>query len=172
MVVRCTRRACDLLRVRPAPDIPPAEDDWYLNALWIDRRKCLLFVHAATLFPVFVADVRAADVRPIGPYVVPVLRAALSAEQLPPDCLGVLDPDHIRVATTASRSVLGVMNELAVLCRYQVASAGRLDRADISALNRFLRRTPHNRDGYVWPLDLVAERLSASGAPGGPSLTR
>jgi uncharacterized protein DUF6933 len=167
VVLRCTRRACDLLRVQPAPDIPPGEDDWYLNVLWIDRRKCLLFLHATTLFPVFVADVRAAEVWPIGAFTVRVLEAALSAEQLPADCLGVLDPGDVRPAKTASRSVLGVMNELAYLSRYQAARAGGLGRTDVSALNRFLRRTPHNRDGYVWPLDLVTARVARQSSPRG-----
>src|SRR5207247_415481 len=39
------------------------------NLLWLDRRKCLLLTHAGTLFPVFVADVRAADLRPPGSYI-------------------------------------------------------------------------------------------------------
>jgi hypothetical protein len=112
-----------------------------------------------------VRHVRAADVRPIGPYAAGVLSAALRAEQLPPGCLGALDPDGIQLAKTASRRVLGVMNVLAINCRYQIAGAGGLDRADVAALNRFLRRTPHNVDGYVWPLDLVAARLAAPGSP-------
>lgn len=40
---------------------PPSDDDWYLNLLWLDRRKCLLLAHAGTLFSVFVAGVRKAD---------------------------------------------------------------------------------------------------------------
>ena len=69
VVLRCTRRALELLgnsavaRVDP----PASDDDWYLNLLWLERRKCLLFTHAGTLFSAFVGDVRAADLRPIGP---------------------------------------------------------------------------------------------------------
>src|SRR3972149_2635576 len=44
----------------------PADDEWYLNLLWIERGKCLLLTHAGTLFRVFVADVRKADLLPIG----------------------------------------------------------------------------------------------------------
>ena len=40
----------------PRPvELPASEDDWYVNLLWIDRRKCLLSMHTGTLFPVFVA---------------------------------------------------------------------------------------------------------------------
>src|SRR5262245_46545241 len=49
-------------------DAAPADDDWYANVLWLERRKCLLLTHAGTLFSIFVADVRAPELRPLGPY--------------------------------------------------------------------------------------------------------
>jgi hypothetical protein len=60
MILRCTAKMLTLLGAGPAALVtaPPSADDWYLNLLWIDRRKCLLLTHAGTLFPVFVADVR------------------------------------------------------------------------------------------------------------------
>ncbi|MCA1699222.1 MAG: hypothetical protein LC790_10115, partial [Actinobacteria bacterium] len=45
-------------------DAPTSSDDWYANLLWLDRRKCLLIVHAGTLFALFVADIRVRDLRP------------------------------------------------------------------------------------------------------------
>ena len=79
MILPCTAKMLILLGARPAalPDIPPSNDDWYLNLLWIDRRKCLLLTHAGTLFPVFVPDIRKADIAPIGPYVVGRIADAL-----------------------------------------------------------------------------------------------
>ncbi len=55
MVVRCTRRMLDLLggRAFRLTELPPAADDWYLNLLWLDRRKCLLLTHAETLWWVY-----------------------------------------------------------------------------------------------------------------------
>ena len=163
MVLRCTRRVLDLLggRAITLTDLPAADEDWYANLLWLDRQKCLLLTHAGTLFSVFLAGVRKADLRPIGPYVVKAVEAELRSESLPPDTFGQLDPDAVRLAKTASRSTLGFMNEMAVHLRYQVADAGGLSHCDISALNRGLRRTLHNRGGYVYPIELVAQRLAA-----------
>jgi hypothetical protein len=134
-------------------------EDWYANIVWIDRRKCLLLTHAATLFPVFVADVRARDLRPPGPFVVQHIVAALADEDLPVDALGPLDPDGVRVARTASRQMLGFMNDATQASRWIIDEAGGLKHADLDELNRFLRRTLHNRGGYHQPLELVAERL-------------
>jgi hypothetical protein len=163
MVMRCTRRMLDLLggRALRLTDLPPADDDWYLNLLWLDRRKCLLLTHAETLFSVFRAGVRAADLRPLGPYVVRAVEAELRSERLPPATFDQLDPDAVRLAKTASRSTLGFMNEMAVHLRYQIAGAGGLSHCDINTLNHHLRRTLHNRGQYVYPIELVAQRLAA-----------
>ena len=48
MILRCTAKILTLLATRPAElATPPAsDDDWYLNVLWIERRKCPLLTHA------------------------------------------------------------------------------------------------------------------------------
>jgi len=163
MILRCTGRFLDLLGRRGVTlvDDPPSGEDWYANLMWIDRRKCLLLTHAGTLFPVFAADVRKPDLRPPGPFIVAQIRAALADERLPPSALGELDADNVRLAQTASRSVLGFMNDSALACRYSVEHAGGLALTDLDDLNRSLRRQLHNRDDYHQPLDLVLEHLSA-----------
>jgi hypothetical protein len=92
--------------------------------------------------------------------VVKAVEAKLRSETLPPNIPGELDPDAVRLAKRASRSTLGFMNEMAVHLRYAVADAGGLSHCDISALNHHLRRTLHNRGGYVYPIELVAQRLA------------
>jgi hypothetical protein len=163
VVLRCTRKLLDLLggRALTLTGLPPADEDWYANLLWLDRKKCLLLTHAGTLFSAFLPQVRTADLRPIGPYVVNAIEAELDSENLPPDTFGQLNPDTLRLAKTASRSILGFMNEMAVHLRYQVADAGGLSNCNSSALNHDLRRTLHNRSGYTYPIELVAQRLAA-----------
>lgn len=160
VTLRCTSKALSLLGTRPAAltEIAPDENDWYLNLLWIERRKCLLLTHAGTLFSVVLTDVRAADLRPIRPAVVNAIEAALDDEGLPRDTLGALDPEAAILARTASRSVLGFMNQMATDIEWQVARRGGLALADPRALNRYLQRTLRNRGGYVHPIDLVRER--------------
>ena len=163
MILRCTAKMLRLLDIRAAAlvEAVPSTDDWYVNLLWIERRKCLLLTHAGRLFPVFVADVRKADLRPIGPYVVGLFDEHLRSEGLAADTLGRLHPADVHLAKTASRSILGVMNDAATHARYRIEAMGGIDRSDTVFLNRFLRRALHNRGGeYVTPLDLVAQRLS------------
>lgn len=165
MIVRCTAKALKLLGARPAalPAIAATDDDWYLNLLWFDRRKCLLLVHAGTVFSVFVPDVRKSDLDPLGPFLVEAVTLALDAERLPHDVLGALDGSDVRIARTASRRVLGFMNELAWHIEYALGRSGSVLDVDVITLQRQLQRTLHNHGGTsATPLDLVAERLRSA----------
>ena len=69
MIVRCTAKLRALVgrQAQPPSDPVVSPDDFYANLLIIERRKCLLVTHAATLFSVFCPDVRraAAPARPV-----------------------------------------------------------------------------------------------------------
>lgn len=66
-------------------------------------------------------------------------------------------------ARTASKRILGVMNEDARMCDYAIASAGGLAHLDVLDLNRGLRRSLHTVDGggYATALDAVRARSGA-----------
>jgi len=115
-------KALDLLGVRRMSLVerPPSDDDWYLNLLWFDRRKCLLLTHTGTVFSIFIPDVRKAEFTPTGPYVIAAIEATRRAEGLPVDALGELDSNDLLLTKTASRKVLGFMNEIASHISYAV----------------------------------------------------
>jgi hypothetical protein len=164
MILRCTGNMLALLGARNVAAAQVGEDDWYLNLLWVDGRKCLLLAHAGTAFPVFVADVRKRDLAPLGERVAGTIRRALRAEGLPDDTLGGLDPGEVTITKTASRQLLGFMNDMALHAGYEIADAGGLGACDIAVLNHRLRQTLHNHDGhYATPLDLVTARRERGG---------
>lgn len=157
MVIRCTQRLFGLLDVAKT-QASPNPDDWYANLIWIDHRKCLIVLHAETLFPIIAVDVRKDDLRPAGHYFVELVRQALRDEQLPSGVLGELDPETVSFAATASRSVLAHMNQMVE--EWKFLAAGRVDLTHPDVINHRLRRTLVTRAGdYRQPLELVSERL-------------
>lgn len=161
MVVRCTKKMLDLLGEEQAGlvELHPSEDDWYLNLLWIDRRKCLLLTHSGTLFSVFRAEVRSGELRPIGAYLLEAIESELRAEQLPVDTFPELAASSVIIARTSSRRTLGFMTEMAFEARWEIADQGGLAGCDIGAINRGLRRGLHDHDGYATPIELVEARF-------------
>jgi len=161
VVVRCTKKMLDLLGVGSTTlgELPPSDDDWYVNLVWIGRQKCLLLTHAGTLFSVFRVGVHVADLRPLGNYLVEAIEAELRAEGLPADTFSALEPDSVQLAKTASRSTLGFMTEMAFELEWIIADKRGLRRSDINDLNHALRRMLWNRGDYVRPIELVHQPL-------------
>jgi len=159
MLLRCTTRLLELLGDPKTEDRPSSPEDWYANVFWVQRRKCLLVTHAGTLFSVFAPAVRAADLRPLGAFVAPLITHQLLAEGFPADALGPLDPTQAKIARTADRQVLGCMNDLALVCRRAAADAGSVSRLDLQALHQRLQRNITSARNYVPPVDLLADKL-------------
>ena len=64
--IRCTQKL--LAQIGPEKRIdeaasPESPWDWYANLLWIERRKCVLFTNAGTLYCFLSPDVRAKEIR-------------------------------------------------------------------------------------------------------------
>jgi hypothetical protein len=163
VVLRCTKKMLDLLGGRniTLSELPPTDDDWYLNLVWIGREKCLLLTHAGTLFSLFRGGIHVADLRPLGDYLVNAIEAELRAEGLPADTFSQLERDDLRLAKTASRSTLGFMTEMTFELGWIITDKGGLRRSDINDLNHALRRMLWNRGDYVRPIELVNQRLDA-----------
>ena len=142
-------------------ELPPTDDDWYLNLVWIERQKCLLLTHSGTLFSVFRTGIHVADLRPLGTYLVEAIQTELRTEGLPEGTFPHLDPDDLRLAKTASRSTLGFMTEMAFELGWIISDGGGLRRSDANALNHALRRMLWNCGDYVRPIELVTRRLNA-----------
>lgn len=162
VILRCTKKLLAVLGAgRVGVNTPAADTDWYANLLWCERRKCLLLTQAATLFTAVQADVRAAELRSTHRLVVGLIVRELASEGLPPDTFGDLAAQDLRVTTTADRSVVGCMTDMANYWMAGVMHGGGLDRADLVAINRSLRRNINSARGHQRPIDLVTEGLNA-----------
>ena len=161
MILRCTKKLLAVLGAGRVANPGPAPDagDWYANLLWFDRRKCLLLTHAATLFSIFEADVRAADLRETRRLVTGMVERELSRENLPPVTFGNLRSQELILAKTADRSVLGCMNDMAFLCEVIISGAGGLAHCDLGELNQALHRNINSSRGYRPPVELAAQQL-------------
>jgi hypothetical protein len=65
------------------------------------------------------------------------------------------------LATTAGRSVLECINEMAFLCEVSITRSSGLASTDIAELNQALRRNINSARGYTPPIELAARCLRA-----------
>jgi Domain of unknown function (DUF6933) len=162
VILRCTKKLLTVMGVPVAQPAPmPGPEDWYANLLWFGRRKCLLLTHSATLFTIFEPNVTVGSLRATHQLVADLIGRELRREGLPPGTFGDLEQDHILLAKTADRSVLGCMNDMAFMCEHAIAEAGGLSRIDLAKLNQSLRRNINSARGYCPPIELTARHLTA-----------
>jgi len=164
-VLRCTRKVLNDPGMEA--DEPAAVDDlagvlkeWYVNLLRIDRRKCLLFTDAGTLYTFLVAGVVKKDVQSL-----PLLFAEHLLENhlrdgIPADIAErVATVEPFRLAKTRDRRVLGSMTELAHLYRYHIERAGGLADTDLRELNRRMNDVPMKMLGMGHSVDVLRAQL-------------
>jgi len=164
MLLRCTSRLLQTIGGKTKPTLstaaPASSNDFYANLIWIEGRKCLLVTHAGTLFSIFTPDVRADDLRPLGRFVVPLIKDALNSEGLPSDTFGRLLDDDVELAKTADRSVLGCMNEMAWFSELVIMDAGNIRLLDVAQLNHELRRLIFGPLGSAHPVELATAQAA------------
>jgi Domain of unknown function (DUF6933) len=135
LIVRATRKLLDRLGA-PNPGAEQASTtllgDWYATA-WFWRPQITLLVSEVTPLPVLMPLAPAATLlQRFGPQ----LAAVLAAHGTPAET-ELPEMDQLQLAKTASRSVVGIMNEFTYL-----ADAWRQDEPDLLALAVRLAATP------------------------------
>ena len=137
-VVRATKKLRDRLgpvTLQPGEVSTTRLGDWYAGA-WFWKPQIALFVSEATLFPVLMPLAPAATLLKRFP---DHLTQALVAQNVPQTFITeeLAQMSDTRLAPTASRSVLGIMNEFTYL-----ADAWRHDEPDLLHLSLRLAGTP------------------------------
>ena len=164
MILRCTSRLLDLIGTRSIAAFEPTDKDWYGTIFWLEGRKCVLLVQAATLYSALALDIRVSDLRPPGGFVFTQVVRALDRDGLPRDTFGVIDAHYVQLAKTVDRSVVGSMNDMTHLSRHIIESVGGLACCDLGEVHRLLHGMPNGARGYATPLELA--RASVGKTPG------
>ena len=137
--------------------------DWYAKPFRISRRQCLIFMNEGTLFS-FIAHGISLKPSEVTKAFLTRLNYVFVEEGLPPAMTLEIcrEYEFVKLAATASRSLLGSLNELA--CRYQiyVDGQGGLDHCDMSAVTADVNRTPQKPIGWEYPIAAVTDLLAHS----------
>ncbi|MFT7650126.1 MAG: hypothetical protein ACI8Y4_004891 [Candidatus Poriferisodalaceae bacterium] len=150
---------------RPVPD-PPASStvlgDWYANVLFW-KPQVALFVNATTFMPVLMPLAPAAGVVGRFPAAMADVFATLGID---PRFVAAetVEMQSVVLAKTASRQVLGVMNEFVFMAEHTI-STGRSDHTDLAGLSVWLANTivgPVSREDGSTPLGALQNRVAAA----------
>jgi hypothetical protein len=156
VILRCTSRLLDLIGPKPTiAHIERSSEDWYGTVFWLEGRKCVLLVQAATLYSAVALDIRVGDLRPPGGFVFTQIVRALDRDALPRGTFGTIGPHDMRLARTLDRSVVGSMNDMVHQIRHIIDTMGGLGPCDRTEVHRLLHGMPNSARAYATPLELL-----------------
>ena len=161
-ILHCTKKAQNRLKVKPSDVLSEPTTrlgNWYCNEFTASRRKYLVFVNERTLLPV-VISVKGlktnADILELFKQRVfkTFLFMNLSDDKFMPE---ILEMDDVVFAKTASRSVVGSMNDIIAQAKFS-SDYHEID-VDSPAMFEHLSQIPLKANGYKRSTGLVAELL-------------
>jgi hypothetical protein len=167
MLIRCTAkllREMGLGKVAPHAGASPPESElgeWYANLFYIERRKCVIFANAPTLFSIISFDVRRPEIRDLAGLFRKGLELELRDEQFSNEAVGRLlaEAGEIRFDRTADRRVLGAMVDQVKGAQYHAWYEGGLEKCDRGGIVKRLNRTPMSTIDFNYPIEEYSKAL-------------
>jgi hypothetical protein len=159
-LLHCTRKLLKEMGVSPTAASRVAPDEskwgsWYANLLFVDRRKCVLFVHARTLASFLVGDLARAEMRNMNEVFRNGWGRYLLQEEFPAALVEALLSEYkeLTPATAHDKTVLGSMNDLAAHYKYEIPIMGSLKPEDLSEPIQKLNRMPMGAVKYAYAIE-------------------
>lgn len=165
-IIHCTQKLLKELNasvIEPdkIPDDSQGLSNWYANLIRIDRKKCLLFTNEKTLYSFLIPNVKKANLKNIVNEFLINLNFNLQYEGFSLEVISKImqEYEEIGFAKTASRKVLGCMNELAF--QYEVLIMGKegLGNVKILELNHSINRTIMGAIQHHYPIRALKKVL-------------
>jgi hypothetical protein len=163
LLIRCTQKLLAEIPDRFV-DQPAEGEDWHASLLRLERRKCVLFTHDATLYSIFVPGLKKPEFEHLDEVFGQRLFKTLLWDEFPQAQIEkMLDACRtVRFARSNNRRVLGSMNEMRFHVEVDIEDAGGLDRVDLADLHHRLNRTPWSATGYRYAVEGLRGYLAQS----------
>ena len=161
-LIRCTAKLLKEAGLKPAEsqqEDPPFSflGQWHANLIYIDGRKSVLFVNDRTLFNFILPDVTRAQFRDLPECFLSGLSCVISAEQFPEDVKKRImeEYEHLALAKSSNRSVLGSVNDLAFHYKHSILEAGGVHSWQVPEIIQRLNRMPIKAIKYLFPIEMI-----------------
>jgi hypothetical protein len=175
IVLRCTQRLLRASKVEPVADSPEptvALGEWYANVVSLPfrGRTLVVFVHSGTLLSVAAPGRVLRTTVPVFQQRLPLLLARLDLPRPWVDAQAAA-LSSVQLARTASRSVLGSMNDIVGHIHAEAEDVLSPDHLNLDRLEDRLAGVIFGALGYQSPLDVLRElaRSVVRERPAGPA---
>lgn len=137
---------------------------WTANLIFVNRRKCILFVNDKTLLNFLIPDLLRKHIRELDRMFLGWLSCTLAEEgYVNSQREEILNEyQEIGYTNTRSRSVLGSMNELSFMYKFSIQAISGLHDPRFPEIIKEMNRIPMGFLGYRVPIEALFETIPPS----------
>ncbi len=165
-LIKCTAKLRKEMGLKEAALFAGTEEEghlgpWHANLIFIDRRKCVLFVNDKTLFNFIVPDVNRAQICELQKLFLNFLRPVLADQGFSNAERENVASEYaeVRFAKSNSKSVLGSMNDLAFNYETRILMAGGIHSPEVPGIISDLNRMPMGALKYTYAIEALRSVL-------------
>lgn len=138
--------------------------DWYINEFFLDRRKTFIFMNEKTLLSFVLYGMKKNNLKHFPAPFIKGLDQLLSLEGFDQQAIEsvFIGYDKMQYTKTASKSVLGNLNDLVHLYKMSVYYGGGLKHVDVGQVIFDINRTPQRNLGWASSIEVVRELLEGN----------
>ena len=162
--IRCTGK----LEAQIGAKLPAIPDvtafDWHANLLWLDGKKHVLFCSDASRLTCITSAVSRSQIQDLPSLFKGTLRGVMTDERFAQWIIErvIAAHDPITLARTASRSVLGTINDNTQHIRFILDQDGGSGRVGLAELHRLLNHMPMQPNGWKYAIEAFLENVVAT----------
>jgi hypothetical protein len=170
-LIHCTQKLLKELGNPPlqisTPETHEGLGNWYCNLLRIHPRKCLLLTNEKTLYSFLIPRVLKQNLKNLKNEFLINLNLNLRAEGFSIEVIDKVIKEYreIGFAKTASKNVLGAMNQLAFEYEVLIQDKGGVENVRIFETNRNINRTILKGIKYLHPIEALRALLLGERQP-------
>ena len=165
--LRCTAKVQKELGIKPSELAEVKAGDsllgnWYANIFTVDRRKTFIFMNEKTLLSFIIFGVKKSNVKKTPEILLRGIDQLLTIEGFDIGKINSVFEGYksYEFTKTASKSILGNMNDLVDLYRHSILYDGGFKYVDIGELILRINRTPQRNLGWSSSIKTVKELLT------------
>ena len=165
--LRCTAKVQKELGIKPGELAEVKAGDsllgnWYVNIFTVDRRKTFIFVNEKTLLSFIIFGVKKSNVKKTPEILLRGIDQLLAIEGFDTGKINSVFKGYesYEFTKTASKRILGNMNDLVGLYRHSILYDGGFKYVDIGELILRINRTPQRNLGWSSSIETVKELLN------------
>ena len=161
-LIRCTKKLQKEMGLKSSElvDSEPTFSflgSWHANLIYIDRRKCVLFVNDKTLFNFIVPDVNKKQIQQLDELFLSHLQGVMKSEGFSDNIVNKIVAEYkiIDYANTNNKRVLGSMNDLAFHYKLNILEEGGVFSHAIPDIISKLNHMPMGAIKYNYSIDAL-----------------